>query len=78
MVTSNLTSLITTLIINKVVDVVMRRKEEREMQEQYNKRFPGRVYVPQKDREKSAGSGKKLSRDGEKNKDGKNKDGKNK
>ena len=73
MVTSNLTSLITTLIINKVVDVVMRRKEEREMQEQYNKRFPGRVYVPQKDREKSAGSGKKLSRDGEKNKDGKNK-----
>ena len=78
MVTSNLTSLITTLIINKVVDVVMRRKEEREMQEQYNKRFPGRVYVPQQDREKSAGSGKKLSRDGEKNKDGKNKDGKNK
>ena len=74
MVTSNLTSLITTLVINKLVDVAMRKKEERELQEQYNKRFPGRVYVSQKDREKSAGSGKKLSRDNnEKNKDGKNK-----
>lgn len=48
MVTSNITSLITTLVINKAVDVVMRKKEEKALQEQYNKRFPGRVYAAEK------------------------------
>lgn len=43
MITSNLISLIMTVIINKCVDVSMRKKEEREMQAQYNKRFPGRA-----------------------------------
>ena len=45
-------SLIMTIVINKAVDVAMRKKEERELQEQYNKRFPGRVYVPSADKEK--------------------------
>lgn len=52
MITSNLLSLITTLIINKIVDVVMNKKEEKALQEQYNRRFPGRVYVPEKDKNK--------------------------
>ena len=52
MITSNILSLITTLVINKVVDVVMSKKEEKALQEQYNKRFPGRVYVPEKERNK--------------------------
>ena len=52
MVTSNILSLIMTIVINKAVDVAMRKKEERELQEQYNKRFPGRVYVPSADKEK--------------------------
>ncbi|MBR2023582.1 MAG: YidC/Oxa1 family membrane protein insertase [Clostridia bacterium] len=40
MVTSNLTSLASTLIINKAVDSSARKKEERALQEKYNKRFP--------------------------------------
>ena len=40
MVTSNLTSLVSTLVINKAVDASARRKEERAWQEKYNKRFP--------------------------------------
>lgn len=52
MVTSNITSLITTIVINKAVDVAMRKKEEKELQEQYNKRFPGRVYVSSSDKGK--------------------------
>lgn len=54
MVTSNITSLIMTIIINKSVDVAMRKKEEKEMQAQYNKRFPGRVYVSEKEKEKAS------------------------
>lgn len=42
-----------TLLINKIVEVTMSKKEEKAMQEQYNKRFPGRVYVSEKDRAKS-------------------------
>ena len=53
MVTSNILSLIMTLLINKIVEVTMSKKEEKAMQEQYNKRFPGRVYVSEKDRAKS-------------------------
>ena len=66
MITSNLLSLITTLVINKAVDVVMSKKEEKALQEQYNRRFPGRVYVSEKDRNKKekktsspAGDGRK-------------------
>ena len=55
MVTSNILSLIMTLVINKVVEIVMNKKEEKALQEQYNKRFPGRVYVPEKDKDKKAG-----------------------
>ena len=40
MVTSNLTSLASTLVINKAVDTAARKKEERALQEKYNKRFP--------------------------------------
>ncbi|MBQ9728107.1 MAG: YidC/Oxa1 family membrane protein insertase [Clostridia bacterium] len=42
MITSNLFSLGATLIINKVVDVVMAKKEAAALQEKYNQRFPGR------------------------------------
>ena len=42
MVMSNVLSLISTVVINKIVDVSMSKKEEREMQEKYNQRFPGR------------------------------------
>ena len=55
MVTSNILSLIMTLVINKVVEIVMNKKEEKALQEQYNKHFPGRVYVPEKDKDKKAG-----------------------
>ena len=40
MIMSNILSLISTLIINKAVDSSARKKEERAMQEKYNKRFP--------------------------------------
>jgi hypothetical protein len=42
MIVGNILSLIMTVSINKVVDVVERKKEEKALQEQYNKRFPGR------------------------------------
>ena len=44
MITSNLTSLASTLVINKLVDKAIEKKEQQEMQEKYNQRFPGRVY----------------------------------
>ncbi|MBQ8291011.1 MAG: YidC/Oxa1 family membrane protein insertase [Clostridia bacterium] len=43
MIMSNILSLISTLVINKIVDVVQNKKDEKALQEQYNKRFPGRV-----------------------------------
>lgn len=66
MITSNILSIIMTLVINKVVDVVMTKKEEQAMQEQYNKRFPGRTYVPEKERNKQ-----KKNRNAEEKKGGK-------
>ena len=42
MIVGNLWSLGETVTINKVVDVVEAKKEEKAMQEKYNKRFPGR------------------------------------
>lgn len=61
MITSNITSLIMTIVINKVVDVVMNKKEEKALQEQYNKRFPGRTYVPEKERAKKEKKGGKKN-----------------
>ncbi len=40
MIMSNVLSLVSTLIINKAVDVSARKKEERALQERYSKRFP--------------------------------------
>ncbi|MBE7084701.1 MAG: membrane protein insertase YidC [Clostridiales bacterium] len=40
MVTSNLFSLGSTLLINKAVDVSMRKKEQKALQEKYNRRLP--------------------------------------
>ena len=39
MVISNVFSLLSTLVINKAVDFYLERKEEREAQMQYDKRF---------------------------------------
>lgn len=44
MITSNILSLVMTLAVNKVVEIVMTKKEEKALQEKYNKRFPGRTY----------------------------------
>ncbi|MBQ2701388.1 MAG: YidC/Oxa1 family membrane protein insertase [Clostridia bacterium] len=51
MITSNLLSLVSTLVINKAVDASEEKREQKKMQEQYNKRFPGRV-APDSDNNK--------------------------
>ncbi len=43
MITSNILSLVSTLLINKIVDVTEAKREQKKLQEKYNKRFPGRV-----------------------------------
>ncbi len=43
MIMSNVLSLFSTLIINKIVDVVADKREEKAIQEKYNKRFPGKT-----------------------------------
>lgn len=43
MITSNLLSLVSTLVINKIVDVTERKKEEKALVEKYNKRFAYRT-----------------------------------
>ncbi len=43
MIMSNVLSLFSTLIINKLVDISESKKEERALQEKYNKRFPNRT-----------------------------------
>ncbi|MBQ8658161.1 MAG: YidC/Oxa1 family membrane protein insertase [Clostridia bacterium] len=43
MIVGNLWSLAETVSINKIVDVVEAKKEEKAMQAKYNKRFPGRA-----------------------------------
>ena len=43
LITSNVFSLISTLVINKMVDASENKKAERAMQEKHNQRFPGRV-----------------------------------
>ena len=49
MIMSNLLSLVSTLIINKIVDVVAEKREAQALQNQYNKRFPGRTANTKKD-----------------------------
>ncbi len=43
MITSNIFSLISTLVINKLVDSVENKKDAQREQEKYNQRFPGRT-----------------------------------
>ena len=43
MIMSNVLSLISTIVINKIVDTRERKKEEKALVEKYNKRFAGRV-----------------------------------
>ena len=43
MIMSNVLSLISTLVINKLVDISERKKEEKAIVEKYNKRFAGRA-----------------------------------
>lgn len=52
MIMSNMLSLGSTLIINKAVDVSARKKEERALQEKYNKRFPRQQANDKKDKKK--------------------------
>ena len=44
MITSNIMSLLSTLVINNVVDKMLAKKEEEALQARYNQRFPGRAY----------------------------------
>ena len=50
MIMSNLTSLASTLVINKVVDKKIAAKEAAALQARYNKRFPGRAYKSEDDK----------------------------
>ena len=43
MIMSNVLSLISTIVINKLVDISERKKEEKALIERYNKRFAGRA-----------------------------------
>jgi hypothetical protein len=42
MITSNILSLISTLVINKIVDIVAKKKEEKELAAKYNRTLPGK------------------------------------
>ena len=44
MITSNVLSLVSMLVINKLVDMTLEKKEQKALQDKYNQRFPGRVY----------------------------------
>ena len=48
MIMSNVLSLISTIVINKIVDTRERKKEEKALIEKYNKRFAGRVPTAKK------------------------------
>jgi membrane protein insertase Oxa1/YidC/SpoIIIJ len=51
MITSNVLSLISMLVINKLVDMTLEKKEQKALQDKYNQRFPGRVYKGDKTNE---------------------------
>ena len=50
MVTSNIVSMLTTLVINKVVDIRMAKAEEKRLQQKYDNRFPNRTYQQEKNK----------------------------
>ncbi|MGN1052702.1 MAG: YidC/Oxa1 family membrane protein insertase [Candidatus Scatosoma sp.] len=50
MVTSNIVSMLTTLVINKVVDIRMAKAEEKKLQQKYDNRFPNRTYKKEKNK----------------------------
>ena len=50
MIMSNITSLFSTIVINKIVDKTLEKKEEAALQARYNQRFPGRVYKGDEDK----------------------------
>ena len=52
LITSNVFSLLSTLIINKLVDRSMEKKEALALQEKHNQRFPGRKYVKKDENER--------------------------
>ena len=53
MITSNVLSLVSTLVINKLVDVVAQKKEEKALLDKYNKRFAYRTGSATKTDEKN-------------------------
>ncbi len=61
MITSNIFSLVSTIVINKLVDLSEQKKEAAAEQEKYNKRFPNKVVVDKTDKqsEKKEKSNKK-------------------
>ncbi len=52
MIVGNLLSMVMTLVINKLVDIVETKKEEKAIQEQYNKRFRAKNYSAKDDKKK--------------------------
>ncbi len=50
MIMSNIMSLFSTIVINKIVDKMLEKKEEAALQARYNQRFPGRVYKGDEDK----------------------------
>ena len=52
MIMSNITALISTLVINTIVDKIIEKKEAEALQARYNQRFPGRVYKNAEDDKK--------------------------
>lgn len=68
MVVSNLFSLGSTVLINKIVDVTMRKKEEKAMQARFNRTLPG-----QKDNKDEQGKKGKENKPKKENKENKNK-----
>ena len=54
LIVSNLFSLVSTLVINKGVDIIAAKKEQKAEQAKYNKRFPGRVQKAEEKGKKQA------------------------
>ena len=52
MIMSNVTALVSTLVINKIVDKMLAKKESEALQARYNQRFPGREYKANEDGKK--------------------------
>lgn len=63
MITSNIFSLVSTVVINKLVDISEQKKEAAAEQERYNKRFPGKVVVDKTDKKSEKKAEKKDKSD---------------